>query len=387
MKYSFLHAIIILGSLGLGGAQALEVDEKLTLRFLKVSSTKKTVLINRGAEDGLVVGDHAKFYITEGVVARGVSEKVSPSRSVWSLYRIIDTTEIVQDKVLNLKISTPVKITEDPSKSMKEEAIPGGAESMSTDDATVESGNDEKEIVVTDEEQDELRGLGVSNGGKSAVTKKTSKNMDNKTIADMEDIPVASSNSRKDWEAWGTLYVNSLSGTIENEGSESTSTATSTVDFSAGIEKYFLNSTGFLRELSLVGFVHKRTIENGSDVKTTSDWFEFGAGLNYHFYNSAAQTNTLIGFGTLTAGKGSGSLKLKLSSGTAADEVTREGTNTFLSFGVGAKYVLTNGFGIRAILDYYKSGESFEYEVNGIETVTEQTLSGPRIQFGMSYRF
>lgn len=387
MKYSFLYAITVLGSLGLGCAQALEVDEKLTLRFLKVSSSKKTVLINRGAEDGLVVGDHAKFYITEGVVARGVSEKVSPSRSVWSLYRIIDMTEIVQDKVLNLKISTPVKITEDPSKSMKEEAIPGGTESMSLDDTTVESGNDGKELIVTDEEQDELKGLGMSTGDKTKVSKNTPKKMDNNTIADIEDIPVASSNTRKNWEAWGTLYVNSLSGTIENEESESTSTATSTVDFSAGIEKYFLNSTGFFKELSLIGFVHKRTIENGSDVKTTSDWFEFGAGLNYHFYNSAAQMNTLIGFGTLTAGIGSGSLKLKLTSGATADEVTREGTNTFLSFGVGAKYVLTNGFGIRAVLDYYRSGESFEYQVNGIDTVTEQTLSGPRIQFGMSYRF
>jgi hypothetical protein len=315
-----------------------------------------------------------------------VSEKVSPSRSVWSLYRIIDTTEIVQDKVLNLKISTPVKITEDPSKSMKEEAIPGGAESMSMDDATVDSGNSGQEIIVTDEDQEELKGLGVSSEDKPKVTK-APKKMENKTIAEMEDIPVAAGSSRKNWEAWGTLYVNSLSGTIENEGSESTSTATSTVDFSAGVEKYFLNSTGFLKELSLVGFVHKRTIENGSDVKTTSDWFEFGAGLNYHFYNSAAQTNTLIGFGTLTAGKGSGTLKLKVSTTAVSDEVPREGTNTFVSFGVGGKYILNNGFGLRVVLDYYRSGESYQFQSNGVDTTTEQTLSGPRIQFGMSYRF
>ena len=49
---------------------ALEVDEKLTLRFLRASSSKKTILINRGLEDGFAEGDHAKFYIDSGVIAR-----------------------------------------------------------------------------------------------------------------------------------------------------------------------------------------------------------------------------------------------------------------------------------------------------------------------------
>ena len=129
--YFILPAVFALNAVS---AFALEIDEKLTLRFLKVSSTKKTVLINRGGEDGLVVGDHAKFFITAGVVARGVAEKVSPSRSVWSLYRIVDEAEITQDKVLNLKIASPVKITDDPSKSLKEEAIPSGNETMSVEE-------------------------------------------------------------------------------------------------------------------------------------------------------------------------------------------------------------------------------------------------------------
>ena len=42
----------------------LEIDEKLTLRILDVSDTKRTILINRGLEDGLVVGDHAKLYLS-----------------------------------------------------------------------------------------------------------------------------------------------------------------------------------------------------------------------------------------------------------------------------------------------------------------------------------
>src|SRR4051812_7385275 len=84
---------------------ALAVDEKLPLRILKSSDSKKTVLINRGIEDGLVVGDHAKFFLTTGVVGRGVVIKASPSRSVWSLYRVISPTELVADKVMNLKIT------------------------------------------------------------------------------------------------------------------------------------------------------------------------------------------------------------------------------------------------------------------------------------------
>jgi hypothetical protein len=50
---------------------SLEIDEKLTLRILKISKTKRTILINRGIEDGLAEGDHAKFFDQSGVLARG----------------------------------------------------------------------------------------------------------------------------------------------------------------------------------------------------------------------------------------------------------------------------------------------------------------------------
>ena len=136
----------LLISLIISNLHALEIDEKLTLRFLKVSSTKKTILINRGGEDGLVVGDHAKFFITSGVIARGVVEKVSPSRSVWSLYRVVDSNEITDDKVLNLKISSPVKITSDPTKSLKEEPIPGGTEDLGSSEGEAESGENKNEL-------------------------------------------------------------------------------------------------------------------------------------------------------------------------------------------------------------------------------------------------
>ena len=81
------------------------------MRIVKVSQSKKTILINRGVEDGLIKGDHAKFFLTVGVVARGVVVKVSPTRSVWSIYRLVNADYITDDQVMKLKITAPVKIT------------------------------------------------------------------------------------------------------------------------------------------------------------------------------------------------------------------------------------------------------------------------------------
>lgn len=394
MKRSLYFILPAVFAFNAPNVHALEIDEKLTLRFLNVSATQKTVLINRGGEDGLVVGDHAKFFITAGVIARGVAEKVSPSRSVWSLYRIVDPTEIVKDKVLNLKIATPVKITEDPSKSLKEEPIPGGSDSMSTEDAAPAAG---EELVVSDEDRDELKGLGFEEDAdapapaktaKSKTPVQTGKKASAKQTTVMEDeTPTYATNSSKTWEVWGTMYVNSLSGTVESdtesETEESTSAAASTIDFSGGIEKYFVNHNNFLKEFSILAFLHKKTVETGDTIKSKADWLEYGIGINYHFYNSAAAVNRLVGYGAVTVGKGSATLESKTVTNGVGDETSVEGTNTFFSAGLGAKYILSNGFGIRGVLDYYSSNESYEYETS----TSTRTLAGPRIQFGLSYRF
>lgn len=381
MKRSLYFILPAVFAFNIPTVRALEIDEKLTLRFLKVSSTQKTVLINRGGEDGLVVGDHAKFFITAGVVARGVAEKVSPSRSVWSLYRIVDPTEITQDKVLNLKIASPVKITDDPSKSLKEEAIPGGTESMSTEDATTSS----EEVVVSDADRDELKGIGFEENAE-VTPSKLAKNTPGKQTSVMEDVtPVYATNTSKTWEAWGTMHINSVSGTMESDSAseESTSASASTIDFSGGIEKYFLNYNNFMKEFSVTAFLHKKSVESGDRIKSKTDWLEYGVGANYHFYNSASAVNRLIGYGGFTVGRGTATLESKTVTNGVGDETTAEGSNSFFSVGVGAKYILGNGFGIRGILDYYSSTESYEFETS----TSTRSLAGPRIQFGLSYRF
>ena len=390
MKRSLYFILPAVFAFNAPNIHALEIDEKLTLRFLNVSATQKTVLINRGGEDGLVVGDHAKFFITAGVIARGVAEKVSPSRSVWSLYRIVDPTEIVKDKVLNLKIASPVKITEDPSKSLKEEPIPGGSDSMDTTEAPAA---ESAEVPVSDEDRDELKGLGFDEDAEVPVktaaktpAKTTGKKGSAKQTSVMEDeTPTYATNTSKTWEVWGTMYINSLSGTVESESEteESTSASASTIDFSGGVEKYFVNHNNFLKEFSILAFLHKKSVESGDTIKSKTDWLEYGAGINYHFYNSAAAVNRLVGYGAVTVGKGTATLESKTVTNGVGDETSVEGSNTFFSAGLGAKYVLSNGFGIRGILDYYSSNESYEYETS---TVT-RTLAGPRIQFGLSYRF
>ncbi|MBP9679904.1 MAG: hypothetical protein KBD76_00750 [Bacteriovorax sp.] len=382
----FFSSIILFNTL-----HALEIDEKLTLRFLKVSSSKKTILINRGAEDGLAVGDHAKFFRTTGVIARGVVEKISPSRSIWSLYRIVDSAEIENDLVLNLKIASPVKITVDPSKSMKDSGEEEGTEIMDinapeTSEAGLAGDVTESEKKELEDLQGDEEGV-VGKASKDGLAQnKLKKNNKKKKEELMEEVLPNDFSFRKAWEFWGTFYVNSLSGTQESStagvNTASTATVGSTIDFSAGIEHYFLKGNDFFKETSLMLFLHKRTIETGQDLKLTSDWMEYGVGFNYHFYNPPFSVGRPIAFVSFDGGFGNTNLiAAEASSGT---EVSVKGTNTFFSLGLGAKYFLQNGFGARALLDYYSSSESYDYPS---EVTVKRTLAGPRIQLGVSYRF
>ncbi|NOT80730.1 MAG: hypothetical protein HOP07_17225 [Bacteriovoracaceae bacterium] len=374
----------------------LDIDEKLTLRFLKVSSSQKTVLINRGGEDGLVVGDHAKFFITAGVVARGVVEKVSPTRSVWSLYRVVDPSEITQDKVLNLKISSPVKITDDPSKSLKEEPIPGGSETMSMGDEVTSVNNDEmdsseKEVVITDEDQNELRDVGLSetknkvvpnNSKKKNSTSSKSSNTENNNDDDTNEVntvPVMSSSFRKKtWDVVGSMNFNSLWYTSDDV---TTSASPTGLDLGLALEKYFYNSNNFFKDFSLFGFIHKTSMKSDGSLNT-NDYFEYGLGLNYHFYNRAYHVNRIIGFGTFAIGAGSVSTETVSTVSTTSASDT--GSNSFFSLGAGAKYLFIGGFGMRALVDFYSSSES--RELDDLST-TDTSLSGVRLQLGLSYRF
>lgn len=363
---------------------SLDIDEKLTVRFLKVSNSKKTVLINRGAEDGLVVGDHAKFFITSGIVARGMVEKVSPSRSIWSLYRVVAPDEIIDNKVLNLKIASPVKVTGDPTKSLKDEPIPEGSDKIAIPKEMEEETPKTSEVIkderLNDEDKKELEDLGVVEKKKAIVQTKSETSVNNEPL----ELPTTSSTSRL-WEIFGGLSMQALTGTddINASTSGSTSSSASFTDFTLGAERYFFD-TSFMKNFSLFAFINKKSSETGTNAKTTNDWFQYGAGASYHFYNAPNSTNRLIGYGTVGGGMGTVSIKVKTVILSTATETPYDGTVSFIYFGAGAKYNLTNNFGARISLDYYSSTESYSMDTG---STASRTLSGPRIQVGLAYRF
>lgn len=358
---SLLLLVLSVGAWAQQEQSALSIDEKLTLRVLRTSDSKKTILTNRGLEDGLVVDTHAKFFLTEGVVARGVVVKASPSRAVWSIYRIVDSSALSSNTVMNIKISSALKLTEDPTQSVS--ISPQGPNAQITERVMAPVPDDES-FNLTDSDREELEGFELS--GSSSLGSSN----------------ISTPYSQRKWEAFGLVYLNSLSGTSESSNDDSTDVSQSHVAFSLGIERYFYDSDSFLKNFSIFGFFHSRSGQTGDDLIIEGSWTEFGGGANYHFYGQPTRPQNLVGF--LSASFGIGSVSASTTSSSGQDDQTLEGSNNFLSLGVGGKYGLSSGWGARALLDYYSSGESFSLE--GGDEIT-RSLSGPRIQLGISYRF
>ena len=239
------------------GIEGLEIDEKLTFRFLRLSSTKKTALLDRGLEDGLAVGDHAKFFVTKGVFARGVAIRVSPTRSVWSIYKILDPNVLVVDELLNLKITTPVKLTNDPSKSafpdnvpLVQQAAPPPLPQGETDlpvstfpveepqpePEQLEMPQEEQQVEMPQEEEPEdLSGL-----------------LDSNDSTNMEESASDTLQNRS-WELFGQFNYNLFEVTTDLGRDDSVDSAETSTGFSVGVEKYFSDMYHLLNNLSLAG--------------------------------------------------------------------------------------------------------------------------------------
>jgi len=113
-----LLKVFVLYLISLGAFGALDIDTKFTARILGASDTKKTILVNRGSEHGLALDQHAKISIPTGMIARAVTVRVSPSRSVWSVYRVFAKDKIEAQAVAMFKIASKVSLTEDESKAL-----------------------------------------------------------------------------------------------------------------------------------------------------------------------------------------------------------------------------------------------------------------------------
>ncbi len=369
MRHSFSKLLLLTGFMFSSfQVNALEIDEKLTTRFLKISRSKKTVLLNRGLEDGLVVGDHAKFFLTSGVIARGVVVKASPTRSIWSIYRIVDDSSMYSDRVVNIKITSALETTEDPTKSLYDNSnstMSAGTEVMAlrgAPPARVQTMNN-----LSSDDQKELGAMG---------------NLDS------EAYDTSGIDSTRTIEAFGLVQFSSLSTTVDEGGEGNYTGGDSTIDFSVGIEKYFDSPGSFLEKLSFFALLHsgnyQTTSVQGSQV--TSAVFEYGIGAHYHFGGSPLSYNKFIPFAGGSIGVGSVSDDVQvLSSNSTSPSVTEEGSSSFLSVAGGLKYYTRSGFGARIILDYYQRSET--YEIENSEENFVKTVSGPRVLLGLAYRF
>jgi len=364
-----LSFLLVLPCLKVG---ALEIDEKLTMRILNISSSRKTVLVNRGMEDGLAVGDHAKFYLTTGIVARGIIQKVSPSRSIWSLYRVIDGEQLSLDKVMNLKIAQPVKLTDDRTKMLSQDsanepaAIPlapgaedGGSMAKSSPDAG-----------ITPEDQEDL--AKISSGPATSIS--------------VEET--AGLSRTRSLELWSTLHFSGLSTSQDNTSSGTSSGSNSTLDLSAGLEKYFIDRKLWLHNMSIMALFHysnkKELGIGGAELSLTA--MEYGIGANWHFWADPFAYGKPIGFIGGSFGLGSTQEFFAQDDGaTVVEGETVKGSSSFFSLGAGIKYYLAKGWGGRLIVDYYRRAEQYTFEDS--ETDLSKVVSGPRVQIGLSYRW
>lgn len=346
-------------------AQGLEVDEKLTVRVIKSSESKKTLMINRGTEDGLVEGDHAKFIVTAGIVARAVCIKVSPTRSVWSVYRLVNADFVLTDAVMTIKISPPVKITKDETQTLVQ------------DDTPTKVSGDPTSL-----------GIPLAEGAQDMTG-----NEDAESAADLkslEEEAIAASIAEKFLEVYGMLNISVLSASSKTDGGLSYSGSQSTYHVGLGGEYYPQKEREWYSSFSvLAGFNLMRSNSmayNGASV--TNDVNEFSIGTNWHPFTMPSSVHKFIPFFHLSGNFGTAKSTYKQGSENQTSirpGFSANGTSNGFALGFGYKFYTHKGFGARILADYYMRAEKYKQDTLG--NAHSKTVAGPRIMLGISYRF
>lgn len=337
---------------------ALEIDEKLTLRIVKTSSTKKTLLINRGIEDGLVKGDHAKFFLSAGVVARGVVIKLSPTRSVWSIYRIVNKSFLKDEQVMKLKITPPVKITKDESRTLV-----GDDSSIST--------KDPRDL-----------GIPLADGAEDLTSDELAKEavgFDSREVISL---------LMKNKEVFGSFTYSSMSAETVNSDKTSFNSTLTNMSLTIGMELYFKKEREWFTRLGFLGAfkMNKNSLMayQGATVEETTS--EFGAGVRLYPTKRASETEKFIpylGFmlflGTTNSSYNQGE------ESTNYGSVAVDASLISYDFSFGYKYFTRYGMGFGAQFSYYLRGNEFGKDQSSRTWV--YTSSGPKLGMNLSYRF
>lgn len=361
MKY-FIFFILGLFTFWTSGAYSLEIDEKLTLRVVKTSDTRKTVLINRGKEDGLAKGDHAKFYLSVGVVARGVAITISPTRSVWSLYRLVNADYIRDDQVMKLKITAPVKITKDESRSLVDDDMASSAGVRDPRDLGIPLAAGADDIDLQGEAAGQARGAQDDSFGMMS--------------ADL---------GGKNKEVFGAFSYDSRSSkTASENGNLDFSGEDTSMLLDVGFEYYFKDESKWYSRLSLLGafrMVRSSILAyEGTEVREDASFF--GGGVNWYPLVRPSQTYKFVPFGQFMYYMGNLTSSVSPSGGDGTD---LSGAVSLISFGGGAKYFIHNGWGASAKLEYQSRTDDFSEDEGGF--TWQKVSSGPRFIVSVSYRF
>lgn len=334
---------------------ALEVDEKLTLRILKTSSSGKTILINRGKEDGLEKGEHAKFYLSAGVVARGVVIELSPTRSVWSLYRLVNADYVKANEVMRLKITEPVKITQDPTRKLLEEDAP----------VQVKVGDPrELGIELAPGAQDlEDENLGEISGALA------------QSYAAEENTDLSS----KSFEAFGVFHYSSQSVNINSQGQQASSGTESEMSLDGGLEYFFKDRDKWYSKFGFLGLLTLSNRKMSSQgANSTSNELSYGAGANWYPWTLPHTPYRLIPFAQFSLRLGT--LETSVDDGSGTQSST--GSLTQMSLGAGVKLYTHQGWGLGGKVEYLSRKESYSSDVSWTSS-----SAGPRISWMLFYRF
>lgn len=360
-----LKLLTLFLTLALGNAYALEIDAKLTLRIIKSSESKKTILINRGQEDGLTKADHAKFFLSTGVIARGVCVKVSPSRSVWSLYRLVNAGYVKNDQVMQLKITKEVKITNDESKSIV------------LDDTTATIDTDPRAL-----------GIPLAKGADDIVTQEKLSAADQAMFnSAMGSTPIQLSQKNK--ELFLTFHYSNQTTSVTNESSDSYKGADSYMDLDLGFEYYLPDdNTWYSRMSPFAGIKMLRSqLVSFEGTSISESAFLFGGGVNIYPFKKPYKSDTLIGF--LTGSFYFGSSDNKISPGSAGTTSFKEenikSSVVYYTLGGGYKYYTAKGYGASLSLSYVSRGDTFAEDSGKRSWVKNGT--GPKIFAAFRYRF
>jgi hypothetical protein len=344
-------------------AFSLEVDEKLTVRILKSSDSRKTIMINRGTEDGLVEGDHARFLVTAGIVARAVCIKVAPTRSVWSVYRLVNADFIVNDSVMTIKITPPVKITKDESQALVQEDTPT---KLPADPQALG-------IPLAEGAQDLSQSAGIE------------ENISDGDLRGLEDVTIVERNI----EVFSFLNISGLSAlTKADVGDKKFSNSQSSHHIGLGGEMYSRREREWYSRFSLLASVNfmRTNAQSYNGYSATNDVTEFSVGTNWHPGKMPSATYQFIPFVNLSINIGS--VRSSQSSGISRptdEDRSANGSTSGFSAGFGYKFYTKEGFGARAIIDYYARNEKFDRDEDDYSF--DRTVAGPRFLMGISYRW